>query len=620
MFAKYKIKTHFKEKGKAILFLGIFLMSLLSIISIYLAPSGFFDFRESAHNQVRAFPGAEGFGAYSKGGRGGEVYEVTNLQDDGPGSLRACVEASGPRYCIFRISGNIKLQSSLKIQNPYITIAGQTAPGDGICIQNFATVVLTHNVVIRYMRFRLGDITQEEVDSLTIVDSQNVIIDHCSVSWGIDEVLSVVDEKGTSNHFNNVTVQWTIISEALNDSYHDKGPHGYGSIMGGNAVGWVNEQRTNRISLHHNLYAHNVQRNPRIASAKDVEPGVLVDMRNNVVYNWKNRPAENGEQQHGDVNFVGNYFKPGPSTNSKKREIAFYPKSVRLRMFNQGNYLEGFAPGNEDNWKLIYKDRVKDKNKMSDPFPVAHVQTHTAQEAYEKVLEQVGAVLPQRDAVDTRIVNNVRNNTGQIIDSQNQVGSWPVLQSANPPVDSDHDGMPDTWETEYGLDPNDKTDNKQDLDEDGYTNIEEYLNNTIPTGDCVPDCTGKTCGDDGCGGSCGACEGETECVEGNCTNTTTCVPDCTDKACGDNGCGGSCGTCGNNEICEESVCEALDVEDSNIIDLNNDGEINNQDYLLFVEYYIVARETGEIIENADLNGDEEVNLKDYKIFIEEYNK
>jgi len=421
----------------------------------------------AANSSVLAFPGAEGFGAYARGGRGGKVLFVNNLDDyrpgekPAPGSLRAACNAKGPRIVVFRVSGTISLKASLDITKPYITIAGQSAPGGGICVKDHQTTVGTHDVVVRYIRFRPGDEPAAayrkegkrfEPDALSVGSpSRDVIFDHCSASWAIDEVLSVSGEGIT-----NVTVQWCIISEALNRSYHAKGSHGYGSLLRCNG----------NITFHHNLYAHHTARSPRPGTYG--KGSILLDFRNNLIYNSYGYTAKDPAR----INYIGNYIK-------RPRGYAFRVGGDATRMYVEGNCLAGSGNGNEDNWKLI--SGAREGNKMKEPYLVAPVATDSALIACEKILASCGANLPERDAVDARIVEEVRTGKGKLIDSQKEVGGWPELKSAPAPEDTDLDGMPNAWETRHGLNRDDPSDAAGDEDGDGYTNIEEYLNGTDPT-------------------------------------------------------------------------------------------------------------------------------------------
>ncbi len=429
-------------------------------------------FTTTAAVAVPAFPGAEGFGAQSVGGRGGRVIFVTNLNDSGPGSLRAAVDAEGPRTVIFRASGTITLKSPLVIKNSNITIAGQTAPGDGICLKDHDMAIAADNVIVRYLRFRPGDNTKAESDALSISSGRDIIVDHCSASWSVDETLSA----STGGQLGNVTVQWCIISESLNNSTHHKGPHGYGSLIRG---GWGNG-----YTYHHNLYAHHHARLPRPGNyndrIKDPE-GFIFDFRNNVVYNWAGRAAgynadgSNGTESITRMNFVSNYYKAGVNSDGT---LVFSESTRSARAWFSGNCMNGVCP--DDPWSLVTFSKFSDKDlqtyEQTSPIPVPTVSTDDAITAYERVLANAGAVLPKRDAVDTRIVIEVKNGTGRIIDDEEQVGGWPELKSSSAPQDSDSDGMPDDWEKLHGLDPADPADRNADTDADGYTNLEEYLN------------------------------------------------------------------------------------------------------------------------------------------------
>jgi hypothetical protein len=425
---------------------------------------------------VCAFPGAEGFGAGSLGGRGGRVLFVTNLNDSGDGSLRRAAEADGPRTVIFRVSGTICLKSKLVVRKPFITIAGQTAPGDGICLKNYALAIAADHVVVRYIRCRPGDNAKAESDAMSISSGRNIIVDHCSASWSVDETLSA----SSRGRLGNVTVQWCIISESLNNSIHHKGPHGYGSLIRGSFG--------NGYTYHHNLYAHHHARLPRpgnyIDCTRDPE-GFVLDFRNNVIYNWAGRAAgynadgSNGTNSITKMNFVGNYYKPGVNSTGS---LAFSESTTSARAWFSGNCMNGRYP--DDPWSLVSfsnfsPDDIK-AYKQPRPIPVPAVKTEDALTAYRRVLMEAGAVLPKRDAVDVRIVEEVKDGTGRIIDDEQQVGGWPELKSTEPPEDFDKDGMPDEWEKQQGLDAGDPADRNADTDADGYTNLEEYLNNTRP--------------------------------------------------------------------------------------------------------------------------------------------
>lgn len=420
--------------------------------------------------RARAFPGAEGFGAYTIGGRGGKVLEVTNLNDSGPGSFREACMAEGPRTIVFRVSGTIGLKSRLKIRNPYLTIAGQTAPGDGICIKGYQVNFSTQHLIARYVRFRPGDELGVEQDGFG-GEGDHILIDHCTASWGVDETLSI-------NKGSNVSVQWCLVSESLTKSLHKKGSHGYGGLWGGPGG-----------SFHHNILAHHTSRNPRASGNKD---SGLLDYRNNVVYNWGFNSAYGGELW--PRNWINNYYKPGPATREDVRRRLFLQKDPRGKMYLAGNYVDGYPEVTADNWGrgIDYApdgEASEATLRVNTPYPVAPVRTQSAQEAYALVLEHAGASLV-RDAVDARIVHEIRTGTAcygetyggggkGIIDSQRAVGGWPELRSAPAPVDTDHDGMPDAWERAHGLDASNPEDGKRDRDGDDTTNLEEYLNSLV---------------------------------------------------------------------------------------------------------------------------------------------
>jgi hypothetical protein len=399
------------------------------------------------------------------------VYEVTNLNDSGPGSLREACEAKEPRTVVFRVSGTIALQSPLKIKNSFLTIAGQTAPGDGICVRNYKTSFEADHLILRYLRFRLGDEARQESDSFG-GDGQYVIIDHCSASWSVDETFSI-------NKASNLTTQWCMVAESLYDSVHKKGKHGYGGLWGGPGGSW-----------HHNLLAHHSSRNPRASGNK--ESG-LMDFRNNVIYNWGFNSSYGGEGW--PRNWVNNYYKYGPATRQNVRHRIFIQEDPRSQAFTQGNSVWGFPAISADNWDggidfTAQRGASMATLRVDQPFVVAPVRTQEASAAYELVLKHAGASLA-RDAVDARIMEEVRTGTAHfgetwegggkgIINSPKAVGGWPQLKSIPAPADADHDGMPDAWELAHGLDSKNPSDGPQDQDDDGYTNLEEYLNSLVP--------------------------------------------------------------------------------------------------------------------------------------------
>ena len=449
---------------------------------------------------LKAFPGAEGFGAETTGGRGGRVLYVTNLDDADKnppqGSFRWAVEQSGARTVMFKVSGRIKLKSRLSIRNGDLTIAGHSAPGDGICISDYSVVVSASNVIIRYMRFRMGDEQNFEDDALWGRYQKNVIIDHCSMSWSVDECSSFYNNE-------NFTMQWCILSESLRISAHDKGAHGYGGIWGGKGA-----------SFHHNLLAHHDSRNPRFAAYDPSSTGGavrlegLTDFRNNVIYNWGGNSGYGGEG--GNYNMVNNYYKPTPGSGNSARICAPDPDRTAggLGLYGvfyvAGNYMlnPNGTPNTQvinDNWTAIQPNGGINKNdiRSSVEFPGGDVTTHTAQEAYGLVLAGAGANF-RRDATDTRVVNEVRNGLAPVrayftlnpaerpagvaatraglIDSQKDVGGWETYSSVPAPADTDGDGIPDEWEIANGLNPNSAADGAaKSLSGGTYTNLEVYL-------------------------------------------------------------------------------------------------------------------------------------------------
>lgn len=407
-----------------------------------------------------SFPGAEGFGATTPGGRGGKILFVTNLNDSGPGSLRAAIETTGPRTILFRVAGVIDLAKPLIIREPFLTIAGQSAPGDGVCTRRSEIRVETHDVIIRYLRVRTGDLAGKPVDGLSIGgDSANVIIDHCSVSWSVDECLS------PSGAIQNITVQWCFIGESLNRSVHNKGPHGYGSLV--RAIGG--------LTMHHNLWINNRGRNPRLGDNYKRPPFPTFDVRNNVIYN-AGGPSVAGDQFR--ANYVANYHKPGPDTRT--RAIFSPTQASALEFFLNGNIFEGepklFAEPARIFTRLMNEGRQIIRT-VTQPFDAPAVTTTPAAQAFRDVLARAGATVPVRDAIDTRLAAQARDNRGKIIDSQKQVGEWPVYKSGPVPVDTDNDGIPDEWERRNNLNPKNPADALQG---DGYTNLERYLNSLVP--------------------------------------------------------------------------------------------------------------------------------------------
>jgi hypothetical protein len=411
----------------------------------------------SLHAQTIAFPGAEGFGRNALGGRGGRVIEVTNLNDSGPGSLREACESQGPRTVVFKISGTIDLLTPLEITEPFITIAGQTAPGDGICLKRNPFEVYTHDVIVRFLRSRPGNLSGKDVDAMGIGrKAEDVIFDHCSTTWSVDECLS------PSGRLSNITIQWCLIGESLNNSVHSKGKHGYGSLV--RAIGGV--------TLHHNLWVDNIARNPRLGDSYG-RGFPTFDVRNNVIYNWGG-VCSGLTGDHLNANYVGNYLRPGP--NSSKDAPIVLTETADVKYYLQGNIVEGRPEFVNNPASMFRSEKSSGHFTLVDtPFIVVPVKTSSAEAAFHDVVDGVGAVLPARDSVDTRVIREVTENTGHIIDAQEEVGGWPELKSLPAPIDSDHDGIPDAWERAHGLNPDDPADgNKKNVD--GYTMLEKYLN------------------------------------------------------------------------------------------------------------------------------------------------
>jgi hypothetical protein len=438
---------------------------------------------------VLSFPGAEGFGRYTTGGRGGKVYVVDKLTDDGSeGTLRYALNQKGPRYIVFKTGGTIYLESPLRIKEGDVTIAGQTAPGDGITVANYETFVAADNVIIRYMRFRMGDQKKFEGDAFGARFIKNLIVDHCSMSWSTDETVSIYASE-------NTTLQWCLIAESLRNSVHQKGAHGYGGIAGGKFA-----------TFHHNIYAHHDSRNPRLGEYAGSKFALtdLTDFRNNVIYNWGHNNVYGGEGMN--VNIINNYYKPGPATLTKQRIVAIDKNekpetevyNIWGKYYISGNVVEGSPEITKDNWtegvfaqmKSSYNLTDNDKNsiKINRPHDIQNnVKTHPAKEAYEKTL-QIGGASLVRDAVDLHVLQDIRNgsftykgskgSTNGIIDSQNDAGGFPKLKQGTPLPDSDKDGMSDEWEIKNGLNPKAADTNGRDLDTN-YDNIEVYCNDLV---------------------------------------------------------------------------------------------------------------------------------------------
>lgn len=468
--------------------------------------------------QAPAFPGAEGHARYITGGRGGTVYHVTNLNDSGTGSLREALGKSNKRTIVFDVSGTINLKSDLKISKGNVTIAGQTAPGDGITLANYTVTVAADNVIIRFIRFRRGNAVNinDGADAIWGRQRKNIMLDHCSFSWSIDEVASFYDNR-------TFTMQWCTVAEALTNAGHDKGAHGYGGIWGGKEA-----------SFHHNFLLHLQNRVPRFNGARynwggydtSKYPNTIqaerVDFRNCVMYNWGTGGCYGGPGG-GYINMVNNYYKAGPATTHKTRvtQISKSDSSnggdnpfpgYTSRYYINGNYVTAAGDNAENyDWQgVVYDNGIPTVNgvkcvndsknyygegagnipiKLDEPIDAGEVTTHSATVAFEKVLAYAGASY-RRDAVDARYAIEAENGiafymgsvTGKegIIDTQNDVGGWPMLTSEATPLDSDKDGMPDDWETANGLNPKQNDSHAYTIDPKGYyTNLEVYMNSLV---------------------------------------------------------------------------------------------------------------------------------------------
>ena len=432
-----------------------------------------------------AFSEAQGGGKYATGGRGGVVLHVTSLSDDpqDPGSLRHAINVGGARTIVFDVAGTIQLSSTLNISNGSLTIAGQSAPGDGICIAGYPVVVKASNVIIRFMRFRMGDEHNVEGDALTIVGRKNIMIDHCSFSWSTDECVSCYGNT-------DFTLQYCFITESLRNSVHGKGRHGYGGIWGG----------TN-ATFHHNLLAHHDSRNPRFdhyyVNQTCFGP---IDYVNNVVYNWGGNSTYGGEgvKQARQINMVNNYYKPGPATSKKERLLdptvscsncSPYGAVVPAKFYLQGNYVYGSPQVTADNWQgsTVQTEAVKASTRWTEGLTMLTAE-ESAEQALETVLAKAGCSL-HRDAIDVRIAEEVRNgsatckgsngSTGGLIDTQKDAGGWPMLRTEEPQKDTDRDGIPDAWEEAHGLNPKSNADGKIETLVSGYSNLEVYLNDIV---------------------------------------------------------------------------------------------------------------------------------------------
>ena len=429
-------------------------------------------------NELIAFPGAEGAGKFTTGGRGGDVYRVANLNDSGEGSFRDAIESiNGPRTIVFDVAGTIRLKSNLEIREvSNLTIAGQTAPGKGITFADYPIKI--HNskqVIMRYLRVRLGDENKPPnsgFDCIEVNHNEDIILDHLSLSWGIDG-------NGDFRGLKNVTLQWIIFSEALNNSIHEKGAHGMCTSF---------RQPKGQATIHHNIYASSRNRHPSIGGGTDV-----TEFCNNLDYNWRSSNNIDGEQ----INVMSNYYKAGPSMEEDMPPIQFKSDGDApvSKGYLAGNYFDSLPlEYNEDNYTAMnfeawggpdskYQATTRDVFEVSTRFDAGKYKLaniESAKDAYESCLKYSGCSL-QRDLVDERFIQTIIDNTGKMIDSQSEVGGWDFYEEIQRPADwdTDNDGMPNEWEKQNGLDPKNPEDGKTDNDKDGYTNLEEYLNSLI---------------------------------------------------------------------------------------------------------------------------------------------
>jgi hypothetical protein len=441
-----------------------------------------------------AFPGAEGFGAETAGGRGGKVYEVTNLNDSGSGSLRDCIDATGPRICIFKVGGSIPLSSGLTIKNPYITIAGQTAPGGGITLKPAGSTsgtlinVQTHDVIIRYIASRPGPggMNNAILIAKNNMPLYNIIVDHSSFSWATDEVFT------TWYRVYNTSIQWNIVSEGLDCSTHPKGCHSKGLMIGAykGGEGETSGKGAEDITVHHNLIANNAERAPLVQQCG------VTQIINNVTYNpsWTfSHQQSNCLNFMGYVNWIGNFHKKGPDSTSGTDlkvltpEEEGYPGGGGTRVYVKGNI--GPSRTSDSLPEVNWVDSGSRSYIVTSPAPGPSVTVTDAQTAYNQVLADAGnskglsndgSFYNRRDSIDARIVNDVKNGTGRIIDNPSEVGGWAAIAGGAGYTDTDRDGMANDWEGIKGLNPNDASDGTTDKDGDGYTNLEEFINGSDP--------------------------------------------------------------------------------------------------------------------------------------------
>ncbi len=467
---KHKIS---KRNLALLILLGIGVLAVLIFVTcmMILVPKTYF-----------AFPGAEGFGAFIQGGRGGKVYHVTTLKDgNSPGTLRYAISQPGRRTVVFDVSGVISLNAPLEIKHNNITIAGQTAPGTGICIKNYPLIINADNVIIRFLRLRLGEASQNS--ALIVQNRQRIMIDHCSISWSTMQNINIQNNA-------LLTMQWCIISEALNRT--NEGYNGAGAKLGGLSS-----------SFHHNLFVSNARQNPyfvyrNLSSSSFAQ---LVDFRNNVIINWDDNSSEGILQ--GRLNMVNNYYKSGPASllPTRSQIIRLYQDSTKVadgaptpNLYLYGNFVYNNPLHTNDNWMGVYPNQQYIKEGQNQylswkQFFHAPVTLHTANRAFISVLRYAGAS-KKKDNVDIRLVLNIttnkfphdgsRGSKGGIIDSPEDVGGYKPYSKAEKIKDTDRDGIPDAWEISHGLNPKDAKDGSQfNRRYRDYTNLEVYMNSLV---------------------------------------------------------------------------------------------------------------------------------------------
>lgn len=562
---------------------GIILLVLIAISWSFVSSSSFFHTKAQA--SVPSFPGAEGFGAASIGGRGGKVYEVTNTNDDGDGSLRYCVNDTkgyGARTCVFRVGGTITVKTPLSISKPYITIAGQTAPGGGITIRTesggdvFATK--THDVIMRYVTARPGPGGENHANQIASNGTElyNVMIDHSTFSWGVDSNIE------TWYRVKNATIQWSLISEGLNCSTHSKGCHSKGLMIGGYKGSESGGVGSENISVLYNIMANNADRNPLMQQCGIAQVINNVTYNPNMTYSHQQLNCPLGESY---VNWINNYHKKG--TNGTQTDLKIIPSDDGECMAGK-TYMSGNV-GNNGTWTYSFSgacDAKKTTILQTSPAAAPSVTTVSAADAYAQTVADGGAGnskglscdgtwFTRRDSIDSRVIADVKNGTGKIIDSPSDVGGYVTISSGVACPDADHDGMPDTWESSHGFNPSDASDGPKDANGNGYTNLEEYLNGSGSTILVNPTATPVSV-------------------------TTTVAPSSTPKP------------------SATPLPTATPTPTRKVGDANNDGAVNESDYSIWKTNYQKTVTNG--MDSGDFNKDDVVDGVDYMLFVNNYGK